>query len=166
MLCTHLIILSCCTYLILIYRQKIHKIREENKKRSGSQSREVAKREQLENLATAAKHSHTANKGAILAPTVESCDPQDLRDVHSDNIQAAGSSLSQEPDHRLKNLCVGGVEEGQRHGFEPGFTRGGRKQDRRNSSDRHNHADLNKQQQQQGTHPSHPQDFTGTTLHF
>lgn len=53
---------------------------------------------------------HTGNKGAILSPTVEPCDPQDLRDVHSDNIQAAGGSLSQEPDHRLKNLCGGGLE--------------------------------------------------------
>lgn len=98
----------------------------------------------MEHLATAAKHSHTGNKGAILAPTVESCDPQDLRDVHSDNIQAAGGSLSQEPDHHLKNLCGGGVEEGLRRGFVQGSLRGGSRQDRRNSNDRDNHADLNK----------------------
>lgn len=32
------------------------------------------KEESLENLATATKHSYTANKGVILAPTIESCD--------------------------------------------------------------------------------------------
>ena len=34
--------------------------------------------------------------GAALAPTVESCDPEDLRDVDSDDVQAAGSSLGHE----------------------------------------------------------------------
>lgn len=55
-------------------------------------------------------HFHTQIR-AILAPTIESCDPQDLCNINSDNVQAAGGSLSQEPDHRLKNL---GVEEGWR----------------------------------------------------
>ena len=40
----------------------------------------------------------------MCVPTIEACDPEDLCDVHSDDIQAAGSSLGQESDHRLEKL--------------------------------------------------------------
>lgn len=39
--------------------------------------------------------------GVILIPTIESCDPEDLRDVNCNDIQAAGSSFSQETDRSL-----------------------------------------------------------------
>lgn len=41
-----------------------------------------------------------------MVPTIKSCDLQDLCDVNCDDIQAAGSSFSQETDHHLKKLCA------------------------------------------------------------
>lgn len=56
----------------------------------------------------AAKPKHVA---AMLVPTIDSGDPEDLRDVNSDDIETAGSSFSQESNHRLQKLWREGVRE-------------------------------------------------------
>lgn len=49
---------------------------------------------------------------AIGTPTIKSCDPEDLGDVDSDDIQAARGSFGEDSDHHLKELrrCGGRVE--------------------------------------------------------
>lgn len=44
----------------------------------------------------------------LLVLTIKSCDSEDLADVNGDDIQAACSSFSQEPDTHLQELCEGG----------------------------------------------------------
>lgn len=39
-----------------------------------------------------------------LTPTINSCDPEDICDVKREDIQSAGSSLSQKPAQHLKEL--------------------------------------------------------------
>lgn len=41
-------------------------------------------------------------------PTIESGDPEDLCEVHSDDVEATGSPLSQESDHHLQKLLTEG----------------------------------------------------------
>lgn len=53
------------------------------------------------------RHNTHTKTWARLAPTIETGDPEDLCDVHGNDIQAAGSSLGQESDHRLQKLWVG-----------------------------------------------------------
>lgn len=55
---------------------------------------------------------------APLEPTIESRDPEDLCDVHSNDVEATGSPLRQEPDHHLQKL----FNEERRHVWlsEPG----------------------------------------------
>lgn len=58
-------------------------------------------------------HTHRAKKtqgkarkntGPPPEPTITSRDPEDLCDVHGNDVEAAGSPLGQEPDHHLQEL--------------------------------------------------------------
>ena len=86
-------------------------------------------------------HTHThlvalLQRGVVPAPTIKSCDPEDLCDVNGNDIQAAGSSLSQESDHGLQKLWreggdmiyfvfIQGSNEGRQHSDHAGVGDGG-----------------------------------------
>lgn len=50
----------------------------------------------------------TAINTARLEPTIKSGDPEDLCEVHSDDVEATGSPLRQETDHHLQKLLKEG----------------------------------------------------------
>lgn len=63
-----------------------------------------------QNTEPGATSAHTVMSTGPLEPTVKSRDPEDLCDVHSDDVEAAGGSLGQESDHRLQKLFRGRAE--------------------------------------------------------
>lgn len=58
----------------------------------------------LQSAKQAEQNVQRSRKTGQPAPTIESCDPEDLCDINSNDVQSTGSSLCQESDHHFQKL--------------------------------------------------------------